>query len=457
MSLTSYYLLVTSSNLSWDTMKRKYTKEEIEKAFKELEDKEATLQELISLKEQLGSQLESQEQSRENLKVEYENQIEKYQMQIENLTNENLEVQQQLIEKKRGEKIFIHPAFRDRIFEICCTIGMEHYMFGQITKSQLVEEKLLRLKKMDNVYKNANEATKRRIEEEVKKKAIEFFEDYYKSHGLFIIYGDVETILSDNRSKVLGLEETEQKLLNQMLPGRLFLDESTKEYLKEISFMDGAVCVDSFGMVQAAARYLIIDRELTLTKVPIYKGFGTKNVTAQCITEELDDIVAYTISGRSKLIRQFEHGEMVREFNPIIGKLSLLENGEIVEQCQFSVKSYFKGSEEINEHIDLIYQLMEEQLGQKNKDIVESVMYKLHKITQHRHVASKQFYLKDGRKIDSLDKNIEETHVPENGYFLQLDMSEEEEKNRKEGAKKKGGSSRKKKTKKKIEEIEVTT
>ena len=438
-------------------MKRKYTKEEIEKAFKELEEKEATLQELITFREQLEDQLEGEELSREKLKFEYENQIEKYQMQIEGLTNESLEVQQQLHEKKRGEKIFIHPAFRDRIFEICSTIGMEHFMFGQITKNQLVEEKLLRLKKMDNVYKNANDATKKRIEEEVTKKAVEFFEDYYKSHGLFIVYGDVETILSDNRSKVLGLEEAEQNLLNQMVPGRLFLDENTKQYLKEISFLDGAICVDSFGVVQAAARYLIIDRDLTLTKVPIYKGFGTKNVTAQCISEEFEDIVAYTISGRSKLIRQFEHGEMIREFNPITGKLSFLENGEINEQYQFDVKSYFKGSEEINEHIDLIYQIMEEQLGQKNKEIVESVMYKLHKITQHRHVASKQFYLKGGKRVKSPDKSIEDSHVAENGYFFQLDMSEEEEKTRKEKEKKKGGSSRKKKRAKKIGEIEVTT
>jgi len=469
MSSTSYYLLVTSSNLNWDTMssksKKKYSREEFEAMVRELEDgKDIEVKRLSGSIQDLEEQLERLEQQREEadlsvegLKADYESQIEKYQMQIEGLTNDNLEVQQQLQAKKKGEKTYIHPDFKERIFEVCCMIGMEHYMFGQITKTQLVEEKLLRLRKMDNVYKNANEITRKRIEREVKKKAMDFFEDYYKSHGLFIVYGDVETILSANRSKVLGLEESEQKLLNQLVPGRLFLDENTKDYLKDISVMDGAICVDPFGIVQAAARYLVIDRELTLTKVPVYKGFGTKNLTAQCITEELDNIVGYTISGRSKLVRQFEHGEMCREFNPITGKLSLLEGGKIADQFQFNVRSYFKGSEEINEHIDLIYQIMEEQLGQKNKDIVESVMYKLHKITQHRHIASKQFYTKDGKKIDSPDTSIEDTHVEENGYFLQMGLNGKEEKPLKKKTTRKKSSSRKKKKTDQVGEIKVTT
>ena len=454
MSFASYHLITEMSNV-WDTMKKKYTKEEVEEMSRTIQRNKSEIAELKTKKDHLERQLQDMHHTKEKLKEDYEKQIEKYQMQIEKyemqieaLTNENLELQQMLQEKKKGERIYVHPAFSDRIFEVCCMIGMEHYMFSQIVKSQLIEEKLLRLKKMDNVYKNATEATKRRIEEEVKKKAIEFFEDYYKSHGLFIVYGNIETLLSDKRSKILGLEESEQKLLNRLVPGRFFLDENTKEYLKEISVLDGAVCVDPFGIVKAAARYLIIDREITLSQVKVYKGFGTKNVTALCITKELSDIVAYTISGRSKLVRQFVNGELVREFNPITGKLSVLENGEIVEQYQFDVRSYFKGSEEINEHIDVIYKILEEQLGQKNKEIVESVMYKLHKITQRPYVVSKQFYLKDGKKVEHPDKTIEETHVAENGVFQEPILEEKEKKEKRRG--------QKKKKEKKVGGIEIT-
>ena len=195
MSMTNHYLLATGSNFAWDTMKRKYTKEEIEKMLSSLEEKETELQDLALVRNELEKRLEVEHGDQEKLRADYENQTEKYQMEIEGLTNENLELQgevqefqDQLQAKKKGERIYIHEAFRERIFEVFCMIGMEHQMFGQITKNQLVEEKILRLQKMDNVYKNANELTKKRIENEVRKKAVEFFEAYYKSHGLFIVY-----------------------------------------------------------------------------------------------------------------------------------------------------------------------------------------------------------------------------------------------------------------------------
>ncbi len=399
MTLNSY---LTIMQPHWDTKKhpRKPTREEMEELRFHLAQREGKIQQLGKAMEEARLKMEGEVKNREQARVEYESRLEKYQMEIEALTNENMVVQEQLQEKKKGEMVYIHPEFRDRIFEVCCMISLESHMFGQITKEQQVEEKVLRLKELDKFYKNSSDAMKKSLERDAKKKAIELFEDYYKSHGIFIVYGNVENLLSDNRSKVLGLEEKEEELLERMVPGRLFLDETSKEYLKAISVMDGAVCVDPFGIVQAAGRYLVIDRELTVSDISVTKGFGTKNVTAQFITDELDNIVACTISGRSKLVRQFEHGAMIQEFNPIKGILTKFENGEIMSQYKYDIKSYFKGSEEINEHIDLIYQIMEEQLGKKNKEIVEAVMQRLHKTTQQPHISAQQFYLSDGKRLD---------------------------------------------------------
>ncbi len=307
------------------------------------------------------------------------------------------------------KRIFIHNEFKNRLFEILCEIGIEQMEFSNVTRQTLVEERILHMTQKNPLYKSAKEAKRKEMCRAAEDEAMYFYDTHYKSHGLFLLYGDAFSVLKEDHSKAMTVSDREERLLEFMVPSNIFIsEEGTRTALQKLAPMDGAICIDTFGTVQAAGRYIIVNREIS-SKITPYTGFGSKNITAQGITKELHNVCGITLSGRSKIVRLFENGKVVKTFEPEEGKLSHFKGRVLTEQFFFDTNNYFIRSKEFDNNVEILNAMLREHLkrGQEAKTLTVPFINRLKALFGHSWQVNAAFHMKDGKALGITLENVE--------------------------------------------------
>jgi len=357
----------------------------------------------------------------EDIKKNYSKKVKDLETHIDNLRREKKELEKKLAdqneriaesEQRIGElerqinsadmkRVFIHNDFKNRLFELLCEIAMEQMEFSKVTRNTLVEERILHLTQKNPLYKNAKETKRREMRRAAEDEALSFYDSHYKSHGLFLLYGDVFSVLKEDHSKAMTVSDREERLLESLVPSNIFIsEEGAQSVLHRLAPMDGAICLDTFGTIQAAGRYIIVNRGIS-SKITPYTGFGSKNITSQGITRELHNICAITLSGRSKKVRLFENGEVVRTFEPESGKLSYYKNRVLTEQYFFDTSSYFITSEEFNNNFEILNTMLRAHFkrGKDSKTLTDPFITRLKTLFGHTWQTNASFRLRDGKEL----------------------------------------------------------
>ena len=124
--------------------------------------------------------------------------------------------------------------------------------------------------------------------------------------GTLFVVGDTRRVLQYCRpagfDPVRGYKRSERNLR----------DPRTREAIKEIAALDGAIIVSADGTVERACQII----QPGPTKITLSKGLGARHVAAASISRATR-AVAVAVSQSSGTVRLFQHGEVVLRIEPL--------------------------------------------------------------------------------------------------------------------------------------------
>lgn len=123
--------------------------------------------------------------------------------------------------------------------------------------------------------------------------------------GTLFVVGDSRNVLAHSHSvgfdPVRGYNRRERNLA----------DAGTREAIKEVAQLDGAIIVSADGTVEAACRFL----DASAANITLSKGLGARHWAAAAISRATR-AVAVTVSQSSGTVRIFQNGEVVLRVEP---------------------------------------------------------------------------------------------------------------------------------------------
>lgn len=127
-----------------------------------------------------------------------------------------------------------------------------------------------------------------------------------KPVGTMLVVGDTRKVLAASHpvgfDPVRGYSRKERNLD----------DPKTREAIKEIAQLDGAIIISSEGTVEAACRYL----DAPASALTLSKGLGARHWAAAAISRATK-AVAVTVSQSNGTVRLFQNGEVVLRIEPL--------------------------------------------------------------------------------------------------------------------------------------------
>ena len=126
-----------------------------------------------------------------------------------------------------------------------------------------------------------------------------------KPVGTILVLGDHRNVLKNTRSLVLN------PFKGYSRSQRDIMAIETRDSIKEIAKIDGAIIISSSGIVQAGGQYL----DFRAADVDLSPGLGSRHAAAAAASKGTES-VAFAISESTGIVRVFAAGKLFLQINP---------------------------------------------------------------------------------------------------------------------------------------------